>query len=120
MAPRTRSKALATTNQQATAEQLEGEFVAVNWLFLNKSNSVNSPRRIKITRSLFDDASQECRSLFAAKLLEEFLFKADDSSIAFWKVKWHLSPLVPDILTLLSLETVSQILHLLKRDGCKT
>ncbi|KAF8965900.1 hypothetical protein BDZ97DRAFT_1729574 [Flammula alnicola] len=68
-------------------QQAPTESVDVHWLFFDNSHSDNEPRGVDIPRSLFDVASQECQSLFAAEILKKFSFQALENTVKFWKPK---------------------------------
>ncbi|KAF8805066.1 hypothetical protein BYT27DRAFT_7258652 [Phlegmacium glaucopus] len=74
----TRSQtAVVASSQQAAVSQEE----KANWVFFDKSHPGKCLRSIEGPRSLFDDASQECR----------FKFKAIKCSIEFWTAKETLA-----------------------------
>lgn len=83
---RSRSKATATVTPQ------QDDSVAVTWVFFDASRPNNNPLPINVPRSLFNGNAHACRGFFAAALWDEFAFKAQKRTIAFWKVGGaHLS-----------------------------
>ena len=70
--------------QQGSANQ--GDFVALNWFFFDRSNTQENPCPINIPHGLFNEPIHNCRDFFASALKEGHLFEVEKTAIEFWRV----------------------------------